>query len=392
MKTRIALTAALTTAAAAAAMIAAVPAQAAPQQVPPGHRGNVISDRPLTGSSALPAAAVNRLVTYTSEGANGQPIKVTGTVALPKTPAPRGGYPVISWTHGTTGNADICAPSADTPDGPAHSYLAIGQGYLNKWVAKGYAVVQTDYEGLGTPGGHPYMHGKSAANTTIDMVRAARDLDRKVGRDWFVIGHSQGGHAALYTAAARQQPRDVRLKGAVALAPGSMTSQTPAYVKNNLPGARHALSFLFVLMNGAQAVDPSLKVDDLLTDEAAAVLRAGRTTACNAQIGELAADLPVDKVFKPDADLAPLVDFLRSQEPMGLTLKVPTLVVQGSADTSVTTPATDAVVADLCKQATGIAYNHYEGADHRSVIEASYDDTFQYVEDLRAGRTPTTHC
>jgi pimeloyl-ACP methyl ester carboxylesterase len=393
------LTLALTAAAAVAAITAvALPAQAETQaqpetqNVPPGQRGKVISTRPLTGSSALPAAATNRLVAYTSEGANGQPIKVTGTVALPKTPPPPGGYPVISWTHGTTGTADICAPSADTPDGPAHAYLSIGQGYLNKWVAKGYAVVQTDYEGLGTPGGHPYMHGQSQANTALDMVRAAREVDRRVGRDWFVVGHSQGGQAALFTAATRQRPKDLNLKGAIALAPGSMQSQTPHYVQAGLPGAQGALSFLFILMNGAQAADPSIVPEDLLTDEAARLLKAGQSTACNAQLAEMGKDLPLDKVFKPGADLKPLETYLRSQEPLGLSLHVPTLVVQGSADTQVSTPATNIVVKDMCSRYKGVTYNHYEGADHRAVIEASYADAFQYAEDLRAGRTPRSDC
>ncbi|MEW2352195.1 alpha/beta fold hydrolase [Spirillospora sp. NPDC029432] len=374
------------------AAAAAVTALATPAQAAPGQRGKVLDVQPLTNSSALPSARANHLVTYVSESAAGRPIKVTGTVALPKTPPPPGGHPVITWTHGTTGNADICAPSKDTPDGPAHGYLSIGQGYLDKWVAKGYAVVQTDYEGLGTPGGHPYMNGTSAANTAIDMVRAARRVDHRVGRDYFVIGHSQGGHAALFTAAARQRPKDVALKGSVALAPGSMTSQTPEYVRSGQPGAQGAMSFLFVILNGAKAADPSLDIDGLLTDEAAAILRAGRTTACNAQLAELSKTLAPEKVFKPDADLGPLTAYLRSQEPMGLTLQVPTLVVQGAADTQVTTPATNAVVKDLCSRYKGITYNHYEGADHRAVIEASYNDAFAYVETLRKGGTPQPTC
>ncbi|GLX99487.1 hypothetical protein Hesp01_74370 [Herbidospora sp. NBRC 101105] len=35
-------------------------------------------------------------------------------------------------------------------------------------------MVATEYEGLGTPGPHPYLHGASEAYGVIDMVRAAR--------------------------------------------------------------------------------------------------------------------------------------------------------------------------------------------------------------------------
>lgn len=380
---------------AATAVVAAavaVPAQAGTDGVPPGQRGRLLTERPLTNAAALPSAAVNRLVTYTSEGVGGRKITVSGTVSIPKGRPPRGGWPVISWAHGTTGTADVCAPSRDTNDGPAHDYVSFSTRYLDKFVARGYAVVQTDYEGLGTPGGHPYMHGVSEANTVADIVRAARRVDPRIGRDWYVIGHSQGGQAALYTAAARQQPRDVRLKGAVALAPGSFFSQTPAYVQGQLPGAQAALPFLFVLLNGAQAADPSFNPEELLTAEATELLRAGRTSACTAQLAQMGRSLPLDKVFRPGADLGPFVSYLESQEPLGLTLKVPTMVAQGSADTLVPTSSTDAVVGDLCRRYQHITYRHFEGADHRGLIDASFEQSVEFIKDLQAGRTPQSTC
>ena len=48
---------------------------------------------------------------------------------------------------------------------------------LNRWLKAGYAVVRTDYEGLGTPGDHPYLIGVSEGRSVLDMVRAARKLD-----------------------------------------------------------------------------------------------------------------------------------------------------------------------------------------------------------------------
>ena len=40
-------------------------------------------------------------------------VAVSGTVAVPKGKAPKGGWPVVSWAHGTIGIADACAPSND---------------------------------------------------------------------------------------------------------------------------------------------------------------------------------------------------------------------------------------------------------------------------------------
>jgi dipeptidyl aminopeptidase/acylaminoacyl peptidase len=78
---------------------------------------------------------------------------------------------------------------------------------LNRWLKAGYAVVQTDYEGLGTPGDHPYLIGVSEGRSVLDMVRAARKLDSSLGKRVVIAGHSQGGHAALWAASRRLSSR-----------------------------------------------------------------------------------------------------------------------------------------------------------------------------------------
>ncbi|WP_106399332.1 alpha/beta hydrolase family protein [Actinocorallia populi] len=373
-------------AATAVAALAPVPAAAGGDGVPPGQRGRVVSDRPLTGTAALPSASANRLVTYTSQGVGGRRITVSGTVSLPQGTPPHGGWPVISWAHGTTGTADVCAPSADTADGPVHDYVSVTAAYLDRWVARGYAVVQTDYEGLGTEGGHPYMNGDSAANTVVDIVHAARRLDRRIGRDWFAVGHSQGGQAALYTAAAEQRTGQLDLKGVVAAAPGGYDLHlTVDYIRQQLPGAQYALAFLPTLITGAEAADPSVVPEEMLTDEAAATLLKTGRTECTAKHREIALSFPLDKVFRPGADLAPLTAYLRSQDPVRLDLEVPTQVVQGTADVLVSKASTDLLVNALRGTGT-VDYEVYQGADHRGVLNASFEDSLAFTEGLRDTR------
>ena len=105
---------------------------------------------------------------------------------------------------------------------------------LNLWVKRGWAVVKTDYEGLGTPGPHPYLAGASAARGTIDIVTAARHLHPGIGRRWAVMGHNQGGHAALFTAslAPARAPAIYYLTGAEAIAPASGTHDIIARLQN----------------------------------------------------------------------------------------------------------------------------------------------------------------
>ena len=120
-----------------------------------------------------------------------------------------GGRPILSVAHGTTGIADQCAPSHD----PA-SDLAAQARYVNA----GYLVAVTDYEGLGTPGRHPYLVGESEGRSVLDAAKAARQLPGAEAGDQLAIwGHSQGGHAALWAAqlAARWAP-ELELIGTVA--------------------------------------------------------------------------------------------------------------------------------------------------------------------------------
>ena len=169
-----------------------------PATLPAGH-GTPIWQRKLTGAAVLKSAKRNRLLLYRSTATNGSAIAVSGTVAIPKGTAPKGGWPVISWAHGTTGIADACAPSrSDAFGGYDHALL-------NRWLKAGYAVVRTDYEGLGTPGDHPYLIGVSEGRSVLDMVRAARKLDSNIGKRVVIAGHSQGGHAALWAASLQRK-------------------------------------------------------------------------------------------------------------------------------------------------------------------------------------------
>ena len=164
-----------------------------PSPLPPGTRGSVIWTRSLEGTMALPSAGRNILVLYRSPDAQGRVVPVSGTVSIPSGEPPRGGWPVITWTHGTTGLAPICAPSRDTGNGPEHEYIAVIRTLLDGFVKKGYAIVASDYKGLGTPGAHPFLQGVPTGRNALDMLRAARAIEPKIGTRYAVMGHSQGG-------------------------------------------------------------------------------------------------------------------------------------------------------------------------------------------------------
>ena len=94
---------------------------------------------------------------------------------------------------------------------------------LRSFVRDGYVVAATDYPGLGTEGPHPYLVGISEARAVIDSVRVAAQLPGAGGGKKFVVwGHSQGGHAALFTGIiAKAYAPELDLLGVAAAAPAT---------------------------------------------------------------------------------------------------------------------------------------------------------------------------
>ena len=194
----------------------------APASLIPGTHGSVVWSRSIRGTVKLPSSARSTLVLYRSRALDGTAITVSGTIDVPRGKAPKGGWPIVSCAHGTTGIADVCAPSRDSATSPAHGYIAYANPVLDSWIKRGYAVARTDYQGLGTPGTHAYLVGHSEARGVLDIVRAARRLDPSIGRRLAIAGHSQGGQSALFAAAdAPAWTPELNLRGVAAYAPAS---------------------------------------------------------------------------------------------------------------------------------------------------------------------------
>lgn len=200
-----------------------------PSPIPSGPPGQVV--RFETMAAPFPDSQAWRVM-YTSTSFDGTPIVVSGMVFAPAGPAPSGGRPVVSWAHPTTGIVDACAPSR------------IGDPYgdvqgLQEFLANGWVVTATDYQGLGTDGMHPYLVGSSEARGTIDIVRAARAMSG-VGASnrYAVFGHSQGGQAALFVGqmAASYAP-DLQLVGVAAAAPAGLLAELFNADKDTAAGA-----------------------------------------------------------------------------------------------------------------------------------------------------------
>jgi hypothetical protein len=118
----------------------------------------------------------------------GPPAAASGLVIVPDGEVPAGGRPVLAFNHGTIGVARSCAPSL--LDG-AYAEQMWG---LEALLEAGWIVAAPDSLGLGSEGDHPYLVGQTAADNTLDAVRAAIGLAREEASSRFAVaGHSQSG-------------------------------------------------------------------------------------------------------------------------------------------------------------------------------------------------------
>jgi pimeloyl-ACP methyl ester carboxylesterase len=350
--------------------------------------GQVIWSRQLTGAAALPGAAENLLVLYHSTTLAGQDTADSGTISIPPGQPPAGGWPVLSWAHGTTGVADICAPSRDAPGHPSHIYNQLTDATLNQWVKRGWVVTKTDYEGLGTPGSHPYLVGASAARGTVDILLAARQLDPGIGSRWAVMGHSQGGHAALFTAAlAAALAPHLELIGAVAIAPVGGAHDMIAGLRDVRTPAP-ALAFLALVLIGAATADRAVRLDQMLTPAALRLLARAQTGGIDDLLAPgTGPPLSAAEVFRPGADAGPLLTVLAANDPATLRLRTPALIIQGNDDPIVARCSTDHIVRSLHASGATLAYHRYHGSGHFDLIPAAHTEAAQWI-DTRLAETP----
>jgi pimeloyl-ACP methyl ester carboxylesterase len=359
-------------------VLAAAPAAGA---ATPKH-GQLLQSRKITGDPALESAGRNSFVKYRSVGIDGKAINVTGVVSLPKGKAPKNGWPVISYDHGTTGIADQCAPSRDATDNPAHLYISYVYPLLNRWLKAGYVVVRTDYQGLGSAGIHEYLVGAAEGRSTLDIVRAARRLDKRVSNRFAVAGHSQGGHAALWAAKlAPSWTPDLKLGGTVAFAPASHIGEQIGLVRAVTSPGGGLSAEAALIIRGIDAVNPGLHLQSLFTDKFAA-LYPEILTKCLPQLGQSDSigGLAPSEFFKQDADLQPMARAAEKSDPENLKIKSPLDVEQGKQDTTVLPGLTDDLVKKLRGRGGKVVYRKYDNTNHGSVVVSAADHATKYIK------------
>ncbi|MFJ3714591.1 lipase family protein [Streptomyces sp. NPDC090057] len=246
-----------------------IPAFYDPPATLPAADGALVRSEHLPLALSLPGldgplpGRATRLM-YKSNDSNGSPVAVTGAYIEPAASWKHGGpRPLVAVAPGTMGQGDQCAASLGLEHPLRVNAQTLSVGYedlaIYRLLARGVAVVVTDYAGLGaTDRLHTYVNRLDGGHAVLDAVRAARNLPgtsvtaaSPVG----LYGYSQGGGATA--SAAELQPSyapDVTLAGTYSGAPpADLTATTKAIDGSDLAGA------LGWAVNGFLQTDPALR-------------------------------------------------------------------------------------------------------------------------------------
>ncbi|MQM26454.1 hypothetical protein GFD30_12860 [Glycomyces sp. NEAU-7082] len=310
----------------------------------------------------LDGAGLAWRVEYTSTSFDGTRNIVGGTITFPSGRPPAGGWPIAALLPGASGTAEQCAPSiAGNP--PFATPL------LESLLAAGWAVAETDYEGVSTPGPNPGIHGPSEAYSAIDLVRVAQHIGI-ASRTWAAVGYSQGGHGALHTSAlAADYAPELDHVGTIAIAPVtqlqlllSAPADDPGFPVN-----------VFMPYFGAAlaATHPGqYQPADWFTPAGLALVAAAGERCTEQMAAQTAALTNADVFTDAPAAMAQMRELLAAQEIPTAGHTEPIRIVHGTTD-GLPWQFTELTAAQLEGGGADVEFVPLTGEDHFSVLAAA---------------------
>lgn len=343
--------------------------------------GSLLRLEEVTNTSAYalpPATALSRFI-YQSETLNGTKVPVSAYILWPYAPRESAdGYQVVAWAHGTSGLGPNNAPS---------HHKNLWQHFLAPYnlALQGYVVVATDYAGLGVgktvsgePIAHEYMAAPAHANDIIYSVEAAQKAFSQLGKQFVVIGHSQGGGAAWSTAQRQVvKPVDGYL-GAVAVAPATNILQEPEPVKSIIS---------LGMIPAIEAYFPGSNVSDVITPEGLQGYALVRTL--EATTSTIFALLSGVQVLQSNWTENPYIQ--KYQDIVsngGKAIAQPLLVIKGEADATLQYSVTAAAVNDTSAKFpnASIEFIRMPGVSHDPALTSSQRYWTDWIADRFAGK------
>ena len=344
-----------------------------PDPLPPGKPGDLIRSMEFDRYD-LPADVLAVRILYHSRSAKGEDVAASGVVLYPDKKSSSGGWPVIAWAHDLNGVARSCAPSLARN-------LRNGS-FLAMYVRLGYAVVATDYVGLGTSYRNAFADMSSNASDVIYSVPAARAAVPQLGSRWIAMGTEEGGTAVVGVAELEYQLKDPNYLGSITIS--RLTDLQDVY---DSPGSLSYKSPLF-LAYGVQTIFPQFQAADVLSPKAL-LLYDQIGESCEEGRPESAPSAA--ELLKPNWKSNQFVRDYFERNRVGLKPPAASLLVvrtQADADSA---PGKKAI-SQLCSQGGRVQLDTYPESDPGSLIGDSVRDQIRWIDGVFSGRPVHNDC
>ncbi len=304
-------------------------------------------------------------------------VAASGVVLIPDRAPPAGGWPIIAWAHGFTGIARHCAPSL---------MRNLNEGlFLAMYVKLGYAVVATDYTGLGT----------NFRNASIDMQTDAAD-----------VIHSIAAARAAVPQLGRSGSRWGNPRGASPLWPSGswkVTSATPDYLGSiAISGIADAKEFyepsakdsvpapLIVLAYQIQSVYPRFQANQMLTEKGLAFY-SQLEKSCIVMSRD--PDTIAAPVLKPGWQDDSVVEQFLARNTIGRKPAYRPLLIDQQRRRSGSAHGHDRKgCGKPCRQRDVVQFHDYQSSEFASVLGDSVREQLTWIQARFAGRPASSNC
>lgn len=344
-----------------------------PKPFPRGNPGELIRAEEFA-EYALPSGVLAVRFLYHSRSATEQDVATSGVVLYPEQKPPLSGWPVIAWAHDLNGVARQCAPSLarNLEHGP----------FLSMYVSLGYAVVATDYAGLGTDFRNAFLDIESNARDVIYSIPAARRAVPELGSEWIAMGYGDGGLTVarigeLGSIVDSHYLGGIVIRGLAGLNPPDPSAQGNPY---NSP--------LF-LAYGVKTVFPEFEVGEILTESALALYPKLEQGCADPSLEQKS----TSAMLKPNWQNNRFVEQYLSRNTIGeKPARGPLLVIASEANSGTPESGTAQVIARMCKQGDRVQLEKYANPDPGNVIGESVRDQIAWIQGRFAGRPAPGNC
>jgi hypothetical protein len=346
-----------------------------PDPFPSGQPGELIRSEPFY-DYLLPYTISAVRILYHSRSPQDKNVAASAVVLLPRGTGPPGGWPIIAWAHDLTGPARQCAPSLlkTLNEGPL----------LSMYVGLGYAVVASDYAGLGTNFPYAVLDVPSNAQDVINSVAAARTALPQLGSQWLVAGYAHGSRVAVGVAEALPKNSTKEFLGAI----GILGVADPwEFFEHLAPAPSYPM--LIFLAQGIKNQYAEFRVEDMLTEKGIALYEYVGDS-CEATSGEAPNS---NELLKAGWRNNSFIKAFFSRNALGRKPAFsPLLLISGETDGDVPSSLTAALVSRLCQQKDPVLLLNYPGLSPSAVLGNSVGEQVSWIRARFSGQPAPSNC